>query len=152
MTPATRTAEDDLLDAVAAGAGDDPFAVLGPHLTSHDGREAMVIRTMQPSATAVDVVIGDRVLPMNRRRADGLFEASLDTEARSPRDVFYRLRIHEGHSVRETIDPYRFGQVLTDFDLHLFAEGTHYRAWEKLGSRRAVVDGVSGVHFAVWAP
>jgi hypothetical protein len=29
MSAVTRTAEDDLVDAVAAGASDDPFAVLG---------------------------------------------------------------------------------------------------------------------------
>jgi len=152
MTPVTRTAEDDALDAVAAGAADDPFAVLGPHGTTHDGRPAIVVRTMQPSATSVELLVGDQVVPMERRHRDGLFEAVVDAEGRSPRDLFYRLRIHEGHEVREAIDPYRFGQYLTDFDLHLFAEGTHYRAWEKLGSHRVTFEGLSGVHFAVWAP
>jgi 1,4-alpha-glucan branching enzyme len=37
---------------------------------------------------------------------------------------------------------------LTDWDVHLFAEGTHYKLWEKLGSH-VVAD---GVRFAVWAP
>src|SRR5512132_3736458 len=144
MTPATRTADDDLLDAVATGVADDPFAVLGPHAISRDGRPAIVIRTMQPSARGVDVVVGDEVVPMERRHRDGLFEAFIEVEGRSPRDLFYRLRIHEGDDVRETIDPYRFGQVLTDFDLHLFAEGTHYRAWERLGSRHDTIEGLTG--------
>jgi 1,4-alpha-glucan branching enzyme len=43
-------------------------------------------------------------------------------------------------------------QILTDYDLHLFNEGTHVRAWEKFGSHRMEVDNVAGVHFAVWAP
>src|SRR5215212_8581096 len=105
MSAATRTAEDDVLDAVAAGVSDDPFAVLGPHTASRNGRPAIVIRTMQPSADAVEVVIGDLVLPMERRHRDGLFEAFVESEGRSPRDVFYRLRMHEGSDVRETIDP-----------------------------------------------
>jgi 1,4-alpha-glucan branching enzyme len=42
--------------------------------------------------------------------------------------------------------------VLTDFDLHLLAEGTHYRTYEKLGAHPREVNGVAGVHFAVWAP
>ncbi|HUQ82931.1 MAG TPA: 1,4-alpha-glucan branching enzyme, partial [Gemmatimonadaceae bacterium] len=42
--------------------------------------------------------------------------------------------------------------LLTEFDLHLLAEGTHYRTYEKLGAHLRRVDGVSGVHFAVWAP
>ncbi|HXD20029.1 MAG TPA: 1,4-alpha-glucan branching protein GlgB [Vicinamibacterales bacterium] len=152
MTAVTRTVEDDALDAVAAGEADDPFAVLGPHGTRHDGRPAIVIRTMQPSATGVELLVGDRAIPMVRRHRDGLFEAVVDADGRSAGDLFYRLRVHEGHDVREIIDPYRFGQYLTDFDLHLFAEGTHYRAWEKLGSRRLTLDGLTGVHFAVWAP
>jgi len=42
--------------------------------------------------------------------------------------------------------------VLTDYDLHLLREGRHDRAYEKLGAHPAVVDGVSGVRFAVVAP
>jgi len=41
---------------------------------------------------------------------------------------------------------------LTDFDLHLLAEGTHYRSFDKLGAHMCEVDGVGGVRFAVWAP
>lgn len=41
---------------------------------------------------------------------------------------------------------------LTDFDLHLFSEGTHSRIYEKLGAHIITVDGVKGTHFAVWAP
>ena len=39
-------------------------------------------------------------------------------------------------------------RLLTDYDLHLLTEGTHYRSFEKLGAH--VTDG--GTHFAVWAP
>ena len=42
--------------------------------------------------------------------------------------------------------------LLTDFDLHLLAEGTHYRTYEKLGAHLRERDGVAGVDFAVWAP
>jgi len=42
--------------------------------------------------------------------------------------------------------------LLTDFDLHLFSEGTHTRAYEKLGAHPHVVEGKMGVVFAVWAP
>jgi len=41
---------------------------------------------------------------------------------------------------------------LTDLDKHLFAEGTHERIYEKLGAHLTEIDGVQGVHFAVWAP
>ena len=41
---------------------------------------------------------------------------------------------------------------LTEDDIYLFNEGTHTRLYEKLGAHVAVVDGVSGSRFAVWAP
>ena len=41
---------------------------------------------------------------------------------------------------------------VTDDDLYLFNEGSHFRLWEKLGSHPTVVDGVAGTHFAIWAP
>ncbi len=43
-------------------------------------------------------------------------------------------------------------RVLTDYDLHLFGEGTFLRAFEKLGAHRVTAGGMVGIHFAVWAP
>ena len=43
-------------------------------------------------------------------------------------------------------------EFLTSFDLHLLGQGNHFRSYQKLGAHPAVVDGVSGVAFAVWAP
>ena len=42
--------------------------------------------------------------------------------------------------------------TLSDFDLYLFAEGTHSRAYEKLGAHLNERNGHLGVQFAVWAP
>jgi 1,4-alpha-glucan branching enzyme len=42
--------------------------------------------------------------------------------------------------------------LLTDDDLHLFNEGTHYDLWKKLGSHVVRNGDVSGTYFAVWAP
>ena len=40
----------------------------------------------------------------------------------------------------------------TDYDKYLIGEGTHERAFEKLGAHIMSVNGESGVNFAVWAP
>jgi 1,4-alpha-glucan branching enzyme len=42
--------------------------------------------------------------------------------------------------------------MLSDNDLYLFNEGSHYRLYEKLGAHPMTVDGVEGTYFAVWAP
>ena len=41
---------------------------------------------------------------------------------------------------------------LTDYDLHLLAEGTHYRNYEKLGAHLTRLNDEPGTRFAVWAP
>ncbi len=41
---------------------------------------------------------------------------------------------------------------LTDFDVHLFAEGRFFRSYQKLGAHCGERDQTSGVQFAVWAP
>jgi 1,4-alpha-glucan branching enzyme len=43
-------------------------------------------------------------------------------------------------------------ETLTEFDIYLWREGRHYRAYEKLGAHVVERDGVRGVRFAVWAP
>ena len=42
--------------------------------------------------------------------------------------------------------------TLSDYDLHLLAEGTHYRSYDRLGAHRAFSGDQRGVRFAVWAP
>src|SRR5688572_9403868 len=42
--------------------------------------------------------------------------------------------------------------VLGDVDLHLLAEGTHMRAFERLGAHPRELDGEEGTAFVVWAP
>jgi 1,4-alpha-glucan branching enzyme len=36
--------------------------------------------------------------------------------------------------------------------MYLLEEGTHCRAYEKMGAHLGELAGLSGVHFAVWAP
>ncbi len=146
---------DAALDAIARGASDDPFAFLGPHETTRDARPAACIRTMQPSASHVDLIPlpGGDAVPMVRRHADGLFETTVPLDGAAIQGFDYRLRVTEpGGPTRSIDDPYRYGPVLTDFDLHLLSEGTHYRAWEKLGAHCITMGSTRGVHFAVWAP
>jgi 1,4-alpha-glucan branching enzyme len=42
--------------------------------------------------------------------------------------------------------------LITDHDVYLFKEGSHFRLYNKLGSHPMNIDGTQGVYFAVWAP
>jgi 1,4-alpha-glucan branching enzyme len=137
--------------AVAAGQNRDPFAVLGPH---RRGEADLVIRALQPAAQAIEIrlVASGALYPMRRVDENGLFEGTLSI---SPTDDIpdYRLRVTFARDrVLEIDDPYRYGRVLSDFDLHLVAEGTHHRMFERFGAHRIRVGAAAGVHFAVWAP
>jgi 1,4-alpha-glucan branching enzyme len=162
VTPTDQArALEPALAALVGGFNRDPFAVLGP--------QGDLVRVFQPSARAIDlrlVATGDR-LPMTKRDAAGIFEVRVPQIGREGQEgqdrqdrpqgsrgfPDYRLRItYPGDHVVEIDDPYRYGRVLTDFDLHLLGEGTHHRAFEKLGAHRMTVGTTAGVHFAVWAP
>ena len=138
------------IDAIVRGSHDDPFAVLGPHEVAG----GLAIRVFRPQAHSVELLTFDGVAkaPLFARiHPDGLFEIVV---AAADRDAFdYKLRIvwADGSS-SELDDPYRYGPVITPFDLHLLGEGTHFQAFNKLGARRITHGIRDGVHFAVWAP
>src|SRR5208282_3611577 len=65
----------------------------------------------------------------------------------------YRWRVQEpGKAAFESYDTYAFPPSLSDFDLYLMGEGTHYQKYEKMGAHLVTFEGVAGVQFAVWAP
>ena len=128
----------------------DPFQVLGPH---PDGNGGVDIRAFLPAAHAAEVVLlgnGGQHVRMRRIHGAGLFEAHIPDR----RDVGpYRLQITDAAGqTRQFLDPYAFPPLLSDYDLHLIGEGTHYTKYEKLGAHVREVAGVQGVHFGVWAP
>ena len=57
----------------------------------------------------------------------------------------YLLRITWPGAVQETEDPYSFGPLLGDLDLHLFGEGRHFELAKVLGAHAMTLEGVDGV-------
>jgi 1,4-alpha-glucan branching enzyme len=132
--------------ALAEGRHNNPFALLGLHNTPN-GR---VVRTLQPGATAVDLVDGngDKLAPMKRIHDNGLFEAAMP-----PRKRRYALKITwQSGETQLTEDPYRFPSTLGEMDLYLLGEGSDKFVYRKLGAHPLNVGDVSGTRFAVWAP
>jgi 1,4-alpha-glucan branching enzyme len=137
-------------DEIGGGTSSGPFGVLGPH---RDDNGRVVIRAVQPAAKGIELrLIGqDPLIPMTRRGSGPLFEATVDTAGGELPDYRLRVSFLSGY-VAEIDDPYRYGRVLSDYDLHLFSEGTQYRAFDKMGAHRIQLGAGVGVHFAVWAP
>ena len=112
----------------------DPFALLGPH--------GGTVRTFQPGAERVELLArdGGRELGRLEHARDGLWAGPL------PEEVPYLLCIRwpdGGEQVTE--DPYAFGLVLGELDLHLFAEGRHFRLADVFGAQPRELEGVPGV-------
>jgi len=141
------------LDQLVQGQHWDPLAILGAHPRAQDSSSTVVIRCFLPEAKHVALLLNgqdQRPIPMTRLHEAGLFEAIVPGPlGTSP----YRLRVtnHEGQ-VSERHDPYGFPPLLTDFELHLFAEGTFFKAYDTMGAHLRTVQGIAGVHFVVWAP
>ncbi|HWY24762.1 MAG TPA: hypothetical protein VNX47_07575 [Nevskia sp.] len=111
-----------LLPAAAATALEhaevgDPYALLGPHRSGRD----TVLRAWLPRALQVEVLErgGTEWKPLQAVQLPGLFVG------RIAEGSGYRLRIHWPGAVQETEDPYSFGLLLGELDLHLIAEGNH---------------------------
>ena len=145
------------IEALIVARHNDPFALLGPHRVG----DVDVVRVLLPSAITVEVLDAEDATrslgTLNRIHDAGLFEGSVtpsDSRDGAPR---YRLRVtwpkQDGGTVVEDIDdPYAFGPVLGQLDLHLIAEGRHHQLGAALGGHATTMHGVAGARFAVWAP
>jgi 1,4-alpha-glucan branching enzyme len=136
------------MEAIAGGYHGDPFRILGPHRVEDRSGDDWEIRSFLPHAAQASIVSSTGTIAMERKHPHGLFVAKLSSNPGN-----YRISIskHSGESI-EFEDPYRFPSLLTDFDLHIFGEGTHYEAYRTLGAHLQAVEGVEGTRFAVWAP
>jgi len=130
--------------ALADALHGDPFRLLGPH----DTPAGRVIRALLPNAHYAEVLRRrDReVIGRLDHVQDGVFQGFVADH--SP----YLLRIAWPEGEEESEDPYSFGPLLGDIDLHLFNEGRHFELAQAFGANVMTIDGTSGTRFAVWAP
>jgi len=150
---------DDFSARVAsllAARNADPFGVLGPHPVDSPRGRLWSVRAFQPRAVEAQIILQGQAnpIPMRRLRDTGFFEATLPAPSDvAPAPSSYRLRFrNEYGDVWESHDTYAFPYLLSEFDLYLMGEGRHYDTYEKLGAHVKTLEGVTGVHFAVWAP
>ena len=134
----------DVVAALLDGHLADPFQFLG--LRVHP--EGFALNVFVPGADTVTCITGKATkTPLEPvEHAPGLFCTLLK------KDQPYRLSATAGETSWTFEDPYRFGRVLSDDDLYYLGEGSMHRLWRTLGAHVTKIDGVAGVHFAVWAP
>ena len=154
--PAVRDDFNKRIDALLAAHNADPFGILGPHPADSPQGRRWSIRAFHPRAVEANILLQGQMdlLPMRRLREEGFFEVTLPAPSETPpAPSSYRIRFrNEYGETWEIYDPYAFPYLLTEFDLYLLGEGRHFDSYEKLGAHVRTLEGVSGVHFAVWAP
>jgi 1,4-alpha-glucan branching enzyme len=139
----------DEVSRFVRGIHSDPFRVLGPHCVGDD----LEIRVFRPDARSVDIVLDrepDKPIAAQQIEQEGFFFATVPG---ATRDLPYHVRITDRDgSQHVTRDPYQCGPIMGEVDLHLFAEGQHWKIYEKLGAHLRTIGDAAGVYFAVWAP
>ncbi|MBS0657453.1 MAG: 1,4-alpha-glucan branching protein GlgB [Verrucomicrobia bacterium] len=136
------------IQRLLASTHHDPFAFLGPHRLP-DGR--WVVRVFQPRAESVKVVLHPRgEIEAPRVHSAGLFEAIFESNGRP--SYVLEIAYADGTPVWRHPDPYSYGPLFGELDLHLFAEGNHHRLYDEFGAQVREIGGIRGVSFAVWAP
>jgi len=139
----------DELNRFLAGTHSDPFRILGPHRVGDD----LEVRIFRPDARKIDIALNreaKETIAAEEIHRDGFFCAIVPG---ATRDLDYQLRITTSDgSERLVRDPYQYGPIMGEIDLHLFAEGQHWQIYEKFGAHLRTIGDAAGVYFAVWAP
>ena len=133
----------DDADALLAARHPAPFDVLGIHPVG----DTFWCVALVPDATHVTASIGKGSVELTKVTG-ALFAA----EVTATQTGYTLTAAYADGSQHSFVDPYGFGPVLGDVDMHLIGEGTHRHLWKALGAHVTMHEGFPGTHFAVWAP
>jgi len=129
------------------GSNSEPFSLLGPHPVETGWQ----VRAYIPGADTLELINrenGKLLANMERQHDSGFFIANLNTDQRPN----YQLRADYGGHHETIEDPYSFGTLLGELDIHLIREGNHKELYRVMGAQPMRYGDVDGVRFAVWAP
>ncbi len=135
------------IEAIIYSEEDHPRDILGPHLTD----DGLLIQAYIPTAKEIKVKLQKTEKEYLMTMEEESFYAVLIPKIK--RISAYTLIVtYDNGETKEISDPYFYQQILSDIDLNRFSKGIHYNIYEKLGAHPMEINGVKGVHFAVWAP
>jgi len=135
------------IEALMYSEHDMPHQILGQHVTE----EGILITAYIPTAVhmAVKNIKTDKEYPMVMMEDGGYFAVLIPGKNK----IKYIFIVeYDNGFLAEVYDPYAFDVILQPDDIKQFNSGINYEAYRMLGAHLIEVDGVQGVHFAVWAP
>lgn len=125
----------------------NPHSILG----AHQVEGGTLIQAFIPDAIEIEVEIDDGSKTKMSLADETGFYATLIPDSKKMQSYIFYITNSDG-SIYQKRDPYAYAPILTQEDLEYFSKGIHYEIYKKMGAHRINVDGVEGVHFAVWAP
>ncbi len=147
----TSTLSAEEIASMSDGSHGDPFSVLGFHKIVQKTTEKLALRVFRPEADKVLVNIGkSKPAELSRLSDEGLFEL-IFPKRKNAADYTLTIVPYHGDTF-EIHDPYAYGKMIDDFDLQLWGEGNHKKAYEFMGAHPKKLGDVSGTHFVVSAP
>jgi 1,4-alpha-glucan branching enzyme len=134
------------IEAIIHGRHADPFKILGLHTSG----KSWIARAFIPGAEKVSALSADgqNFGELTRRHDAGFFEGQI----KATRAQVLQFACSNAGGQWVVMDAYSVGPVLGPQDDYFMAEGNHLRLYDKLGAHPMKMDGIDGVHFAVWAP
>jgi len=122
----------------------DPFSILGPNYIKDD----VLVRVFSPQTKSLKII--DNGASLTRVNKTDYFEWR---GKKQDIPTHYQLQaIYDNGDEHAFYDPYCFSHVLSDFDLHLFGEGNHWKLYDIFGANQIEIDQIQGISFSVWAP
>lgn len=134
------------IEEIIYSESDDPHRLLGAH---REGNK-LLVQAFFPDARAVTVrsLDGSKAYPMECVDEAGFYAALLPEKA----SFAYEYLVNDGKKEKRKKEVYRYEPVITKKDTDKFQAGIHYTVYDILGAHLMTINGVTGMHFAVWAP
>ena len=148
------------IEGIVYSECDEPMELLGGRIC----KDGFLIQTFAPDAVEIDVRVDGRkkLYPMEKMDEAGFFAVLLP----SRKKVSYTFVKEDVYGKKtEYKDIYSYGrqecmQALlkisqngrSEYNINKFMTGSAQDAYKYMGSHEAVVDGISGMIFGIWAP
>ncbi|VAW88162.1 1,4-alpha-glucan (glycogen) branching enzyme, GH-13-type [hydrothermal vent metagenome] len=149
--PSSQRTQSDLLkalqsdmDRIAHATHHDPASVLG-RLPGNPHKHILFY-----SPDTLELRLGDFKAALPRIPGSDFFIYDGEFDTLPEHYLLHRIDQQDNH--HKYYDPYSFAAQISDYDLHLFAEGRHFHIYNILGAHKKEINGINGVHFATWAP
>ena len=135
------------IEGIVYSEEDRPGTILGPQTVG----SSTLFQTFFPGAKKVTLVLEDKNkrVAMDMADEEGFFAAL--SAGKKVGNYSYEVVTKDGKKVMRK-DPYAFKVNVEEESLNRFQAGTYYDVYKDFGSHEAIVDGVKGVRFTVWAP